>query len=934
MPSPSLKILKELAPEIEGEIDISIAARTAYSYAACIYRILPLAVVKPRNSTDVAKVIKYAAERRVPVTARGGGSGVAGHSVGAGIILDFSCHMNRITAHSDNWVEVEPGAVLDTLNKFLAPFGKKFAPDPSSGKYCTIGGMIANNSSGAKGIKYGSTRRHVIDLEIVTADGEVTWVESSPWKAVKSAQLSSVLENNKKEIESAAPKVTKNSCGYDLWSAIQSGGVDINQLIIGSEGTLAVVTKAKLKLTAVPRFSRSILLYFNNLREAVSAVPLLRETSPSAIEVMDAGFLKLVRTFGAEFKELIPSQESCLLLIEVEADGEEELREKTTRVEEAGRRCGASQTITAKDDAEADKLWRIRKSGSPIISSMRGTKRPLRFVEDVIVPPENLADFTGEFMEILGKYHCEAPVIGHAGDGNLHVNPILDLSGKSLQSTIKKVADEVYSLVDRYRGSLSAEHGVGRLRSPYLERHYGKKIYDIFVAVKYTFDPKGILNPSVIIGNGDITDNLRFDVRTRKFFQAFSLDLMEPLNRCHGCGECKEYCPSYEVFRSEEFSPRGRVNITRAVVDGPLNIESAKNDEKLAQVLSLCLGCGRCHTACSSEVFVPLLVSHLKGKIILKGAKKYRDGLLTDSRKGMFTISKLRSMISPVSREHIEFIKPDSGFNKLFYRFFALNANKPLPIPQGLNLKSIARFFVQDKGEEVVYYPGCFATFIDPVGTGESLLFVLKSMGYRTIIPDFGCCGMPFFAAGDINRAYNALVGVTTQLAKTYPSTIITSCPSCARMLKGEILEIQQAEQLQERVETAETFIAKIISGKIMPPRPPMFTPLEMSVLAQKPCHQAAGDMENMIKILRKIPALQVTALPDICCGMGGVTGLKKENREFSAEVSAQLTDELRKAHEEVMVSVCGACRVSLAPFCTSYHPLLLIARAMGFKGN
>lgn len=935
MPSPSLTLLQELAPEIKGDVDISIATRAAYSYSACIYRIFPLAVVKPRDATDVSKVIKYANERGLTITARGGGSGVAGHSVGKGIILDFSCYMNRIVAQSEDWVLVEPGVVLESLNKSLAPLEKKFAPDPSSGAYCTVGGMVANNSSGAKGLKYGSTRKHVLDLETVTADGQIAWLSSlSNWKESKIAQLSTIFKHYKREIDKAKPNVTKNSCGYNVWDAWHNGEWNLQQLIIGSEGTLAIVTQAKLKLSAIPKLSTVILLYFDNLKEAVSAVPFLRETAPSAIEVMDSRFLQLVRNSQAEVKECLPSREGCLLLVEVESDNDEELMGKSLKIEKLGERSRAYQIITAKDKAEANKLWQIRKAASPIISSLKGMKRPLRFVEDVIVPPENLADFTDEFLEILRKYDCEAPVIGHAGDGNLHVNPILDLNDSHLKNTIRKVADEVYALVDKYHGSLTAEHGVGRLRSPYLERHYGKKIYEIFVAIKNAFDPKGILNPSVIIGNDDIMDNFRFDIRAKKVFEVPYFDVRESLNRCHGCGECKEFCPSFVACRSEEYSPRGRVNIVRALLDGPLNSETAINDEKLSSSFFSCLGCDRCRNACSSEVAVPSLVSTLKGKIKTKGVKKYRDKLLMNSRKGMFIISRLRSLFSTASKEGIEFSSAYKAASKLFCNLTALNTDPLIPLPQATTLKKTALFSTQDKGEEIVYFPGCFATFMDPIGTGEALLFILKSIGYKPIIPTFACCGMPYFTNGDFERATASLAGVCAQLEKTFPLTIITSCPSCAKMLRGEIFELPHAQRLRQRVQSAESFLTKIIYGEIVSPKAPVFTPIEMSVLAQKPCHQTADDMEATKKILHEIPHLQVTALPAACCGMGGTTGLKKENRDLYRKVSGLLRDNIEKASENIVLSTCGSCRVSLASICDSYHPLLLIAKSMGFKGN
>jgi len=916
----------DLAGEIRGEVLVNDAVRNVFATAACIYRILPLAVVRPRDSVDVAKVVRYAADNSIPITPRGGGSGVAGHSVGSGIILDFVPYMRSILAEGEDWIEVQSGLVLDKLNAHLAKRRMKFAPDPSSSPYCTIGGMVANNSSGARGIKYGSTRAHVKGLEIVTAAGQIVSTDSSDsWVTDSSRKLEELIASKSDIVAQHKPKVTKNSSGYEVWDLARPGGeLDMARLIVGSEGTLAVVTRAKLNIVPAPHFNGAVLISFPSLDHATTAVPSLRENSPSAIEVLDDSFIELLRASRADLLPLLPLRGQCLLLVEQDAETGDELRDKIAGTQIAARKAGAANIESAADPKGVARLWEVRKAGSPLISSIPGPKRPVRFVEDMVVPPERFAEFVGKFTGILRKYDCVAPVIGHAGDGNIHVNPLLNLSDPAAPRKIERIAKEVYALVRDFDGSLSGEHGDGRLRAPYLRDHFGKLV-GVFEEIKRLFDPKGVFNPGIILGDGKITDFLRPPpVYIAVGGEMDSAKVHDNLMRCHGCGLCRASCPVFDAMGIEEMSPRGRIALIRSIGQGGISGVVSLKDAEVQLLLEVCVACGRCETGCATGIGIPAVISCAKAALGDNAHNSIADNMLKNPRQWIPCLARMGWVGQVLQR-----VSQPIVASKTVASILGLNPDRPYPIISAPSLKVLAGDFVETAAEyDAIYFPGCYATFIDPVGTGMAVLKALDSLGVRATIASFACCGLPMAASGDREGARNTLANALNPLLSAKKVPIITSCPSCSMMLKGEIFGLEPLPgqmELADRVTGVEAFILNRMDSN-------SFAPLEKHIKAAHhiSCHQRyVGEGQAALELLKLLPGIEIESLPDACCGMGGTFGMRYRNRRLAADVGESVIEALKNSDAEIGLSSCGSCRMALSTVRPTVHPISLIAGAI-----
>jgi FAD/FMN-containing dehydrogenase len=503
----------DLKRTLRGEVLFDAASREAYSRAECIYRVLPLGAVAPAGEDDVREVLRVAREHGIPVTARGGGSAVAGQSLGAGIILDFSRRWSRILEVNteERWVRVQPGVILSALNRELAAQGLRFGPDPASADFCTLGGMIANNAGGARSIRFGSTRDNVISLRVMLPDGRVietrpvargTPPGGHPGALEELARgVDAIVSPNRERIAAVTPDVPRISSGYALLAACGDAGVDLARLLVGSEGTLAITLEAKLRLVPLPRAVATALIAFPDLDAMGEGVVAARGHRPGALELLDRSFLDLLREAGQEEARSLPRTTEAVLILEMEADGEEEAAAAVDRIESDLRGLGlAAAVLRGLDPAARRRIWEIRKAASPILARRSGERRSTRFIEDACVPPARLPRFLAGLRDLLETHRLEAAVFGHAGDGLLHVNPLLDPADPDVGRKMEEIAAEYADRVVALGGALSGEHGDGRLRAPYLGRAFGS-VVDLFREVKSLFDPAGILNPGVKVGD-------------------------------------------------------------------------------------------------------------------------------------------------------------------------------------------------------------------------------------------------------------------------------------------------------------------------------------------------------------------------------------------------------------------------------------------------
>jgi len=758
-------ICEALKALLKGEVFCDEVHRTVYSSAACMYEIKPMAVVFPRDKDDVSLILRYCYDHSIPVTARGGGSGLAGQAIGSGIILDFSVHMNRILGvnESERTVNVQPGVVLSNLNGVLGHSNLFFPPDPSSGDYCTIGGMIANNSSGSHSLKYGATKDYVVSLEVILSDGEKAVLgqialdspelqdlrKKDTHEGAIYTSMIGLLWRNRKVIDEYSPRVEKNSSGYNLKEAFTGGAVDLSRVIVGSEGTLAIVTEATLRLLEVPQHACSLVLVFDDLEKTGKAVLEARKYEPSAVEIMDEGVLKAARGIGGTVEALVPEGSKAVLLIEFDGEDRREMEKKARALES---RAVNTTGVFAGDSKQIEDLWQIRKAAVPIVMKTKERSRPVAFVEDIVVPPDSLPRFLERLHTILERHSVDAPAYGHAGEGNIHVRPVLDLSCQEGIEKMEAIARDIYALTKEVGGSLSGEHGDGLVRAPFLKEFTGP-LYELFFWTKRIFDPKGILNPGKKIGEDtSISRNLRFGASYRNVFTGTGFDarrVTEQIERCHGCGMCRSVvnttmCPVYRAFGDEKYSPRGKANLLRSMISGSLGSDELIADKDFRELVEMCYGCRMCLSECPTEVNVPLLVMIAKAEI----ARRYGIPLSDKMFCNFETIGRLGSLIAPLANLMMR-VRPVRG---AIQRFSGFSRARILPAFNRGRFNPRRKSLLVHGKSRVVYFPGCFVNSLD-ANLGQSLVSLLEDADMEVIIPDLLCCGIPSMSHGDMDGA-------------------------------------------------------------------------------------------------------------------------------------------------------------------------------------
>ncbi len=780
----TLSLEKDLRRIVKGDVLCDDVSRALYSTAACIFQIVPAGVVVPRDRDDVVRVVRYAAERGLPLTPRGGGTGLAGQTLGEGLILDFSKYMNRIleTQQVQSWVRVQPGVVLGDLNRHLRRFGLWFPPDPSSGDVATLGGMIANNAAGSRTVKYGSTRDYVLGLDCVLDDGSRSG--EARWKEIE-RRVAALVAEHRGRIGRARPNVLKNSSGYHLYDA----AFDMNRLIVGSEGTLAIVAEAKLKVVRRPAEVALLRMYFDDLEKTNCAVQALRPLGPSTLEVIDKTMIDLVRGSAMEVTRDLPEGLQTILLCEFDGERREEVMALADKAR--GLMGEAIETrIAAGADAEA--LWKVRKAASPILDRMRGAVRSTRIIEDAAVHPDNMAAYVEGLKRILGRHGVKGIVFGHAGSGNFHVNVLMDPSDPGHHAKIRPICGDVADLVASLKGTLSGEHGDGILRAPYARKVFGD-LWPLFEEVKRTFDPKGILNPGKKLRPADFDFTQYMRPWLRPGFQRVAGSPFLPwaveLERCNGCGHCRTYCPVFREVPDEAAAPRGKA----AAFMGEMSGKYPADPARLREVADLCINCKLCLVLCPTRVDIPGACLEAKAFDVSERGLSFRDSLFVkareNSRKGVFW-APLSNWIMPLAGKIAGVARAPR-----FVRAPAVPSRK--------------------SDRKVLYYPGCFGDFHDPLGEKLSTIRVLERNGFEVVIPDYRCCGLPAMSLGArmeaVERAQH-----NVNLLSGWDLPIVTSAPSCGLMLKMEVpqlLPYESARKVSERVVDVHDFLWGLHEG-------------------------------------------------------------------------------------------------------------------------
>ena len=628
-----------LRAQLRGDVLTDYLSRGLYATDASIYQIEPVAVVCPRDEADVLTALRLAAHHKVAVIPRGGGTSLAGQTIGRALILDFTKYYNQILEinATEGWARVQPGVVRDQLNRAAAPHGLHFAPDPATTSRAAVGGMIANNSSGTRSIRYGKTIDHTLSLRIALDDGTV--LETGPQTTDSYAalaergdrighiyrQVNSLIALHRDEIRARYPRTMRRVSGYALDELLETEVPDLTKLFCGSEGTLGVILEAKVKLVPLPRRQAMCVAHFDDFIEALHAVAVIVPQYPSAVEILDREVMQLTRNNRETAKQthFIDGDPAAVLLIEYSGTDEADILAQAEATRRALEAAGMGYAYPLFTEQEAIKdIWEVRQKGLGLLMSKPGTRRPLAFVEDTAVPVEVLGDYMAEVLALCEREDTYAAAYAHASVGVIHVRPFLDLHLPEERAKFERIQEGTFRLVQKYGGSWSSEHGDGRVRSPFIERFYGSEIYGVFRKIKELFDPGYRLNPGNIIDAPPVLTELRDDHSARLANELQAVyhyrntgSFANEVQLCTGIGACRKLeggtmCPTFRATREEEHSTRGRANALRLALNGDLST-AGLTDERLHEALDLCISCKACKTECPSNVDMARLKSEV-----------------------------------------------------------------------------------------------------------------------------------------------------------------------------------------------------------------------------------------------------------------------------------------------------------------------------------
>ncbi len=880
---------------------------TAYAVDASIYKIVPQAIVLVESEADIEGVMAYATRQGVPLTPRAAGTNLTGSAIGSGIILDVS-RLNRILEvnREEKWARVQPGMVFAELNKQLASSGLLFGPDPSSGDMCKLGGMLANNSSGPHTLRYGSVKDNVLALRVCLQS--TGWVQARSYDLADPAlrevlmahpQLRNLLElvqAQKGAIQARRPTVSKNSCGYNLFGLVdglEQGRFDLPKLFVGSEGTLGVISEATLRLADRPKASATALIHFKHLEEVGEAVPHLLALAPSALEVMDRNTLNLI---GRD-KHGIPADAAATLLAEFDDDGSRrDIREQAERVTSACRQYRlSSDPVMAFEREQRDQLWKARKALYPTLYRYDPRKKPINYVDDVVVRAERISELIRYLEGFFGGQQVPVAIFGHIGNGNAHIVPLLDVNDKEDFARMVEGYREIHQTVlSRFGGSICGEHGDGRVRAEFVRRMFGDDLYGLFVRVKRGMDPAGVLNPGVKISEASFTEHIDF---TR---------LAKP---CATCAKCNSVCPVYDVFQSEDMSARGWFEIVTAKDYSYLNSK---------RVVEACLNCKSCRTICPAGVDVSDLILKRRAE-----RPNVMAGLIFRLHAQRWLFEPLLKLAA-VTQRLWDRPRPRAWLERLTRPFMRLIADTAR-IPREMILPRLAVRHLRDRypaltrragrggAGSVAYFHGCAANYLED-GVGDAVIAVLRRHGVEPALPPQRCSGTPIQTYGQVELVLRQARFNLASLASY--ETVVTGCASCTLMLKdypqlfAEGPERAAADELAKKVKHIAEFVAESKTGPLLRQQS---RSTRQKVTYHSSCHlRAAGVVKPPRQVLAGLPGVELVEMQDAdrCAGGAGTYILK--DYETSQKIFGRKERAIDQSGADVVATSCPACMIQL----------------------
>lgn len=956
------RIEEDLRGLVAGEVRCDPLFLQQYATDASLYEIVPTAVVRPRHTADVAATLKYASQQSLPVHARGAGSGLAGGAVGSGIVVDFSRYMRRIITQSATDVTLEPGVVHADLNEHLAQAGRCFGPDPAMSEVTTLGGVVSVDGAGSHRPVYGSPRDHVLGMTVVLSDGEVLQLSgddesgealSRERRAAIETELAALAAEKREIIERHTPQCPANSSGYALQAATKNS-VDLRRLMVGSEGTLGLITELRLATQPLPAAKGSALLFFDSLDKAARAAQELAPLGPAACDLMDRRHLSLARENDSRYELLVPGAAEAVLLVEFFGDTPRAVRDSLQKTidlvqyEEAL----AAGSLRAEDAADEQLYWRLAQRFVPTLHRLRGNRRALPGVEDVALPPTALPLFLRHMQDVLKQQDVTAAVFGHAVQGQLHIRPILDLTNRDDVRRLELLALELYEKVWLLGGSVSGEHGDGLSRTPFTSRQHGPLV-NVFRDVKRIFDPAGILNPGKIVPapGARMSHNVRpqfaLDVepapaeppRTYELQLAWTAEeALAAARECNGCGACRtdsaetRMCPINRFSPREEASPRAKANLMRSVLNGQLPPDIVRQDS-FKRIADLCVGCHLCRLECPAAVDIPKLMLEAKAEYVKTNGLRIADWLSAR----IDTLSRIANKL-PLTTN---LLMRTPSVRWFLERTVGLAQGRKLPrinrrtyLGQAISRKLNKR--QDDEREKVLYFVDTYANYYDSE-LARSFERILKRHDVALYVPDNQLhSAMTMISQGALDPARRIAERNVQLLAEAVRQgyTIVATEPSAALALRREypllLADDEDAQLVAESVTDAGHYLWRLHQRGGLKLD---FAPLPLRIAYHVPCHLRALEIGATTEnLLRLIPELRLERVEKGCSGMAGTFGMKQQNYRSSLRAGLPLLSHIRRGQYDFATTECCTCKMQIdqGARITTLHPLKILALSYG----
>ena len=936
---------EELTRDFAGELyfDSSVthqAIKKLYATDASVYQEMPLAVALPRTVEDIRRLIIWATTHQVTLIPRAAGTSLAGQVVGNGLVVDISKYFNQILEINpqEHWVRVQPGVVRDDLNVVLKPFGLMFGPETSTANRAMIGGMIGNNSCGLHSISWGATRDHLLEVKALLSDGtEVlfgkpssTEVKSNPLQQSIIQRLSEIVSQNKSLIREKFPKqsITRRNTGYALDALLDSEDIalDLPKLIAGSEGTLCFVTEAKLHLLPLPPAELGLLcIHCTTLHESLLANGIAMKHTPLASELVDKYIMDFTKNHN-EYRHnrfFIEGDPAAMLMVEFGADTREEVEAKAAVLvaELKLNQLGYAYPLLFGDDSK--KAWDVRKAGLGLIRNLPGDVQPVNLIEDCAVAVEDLPDYIQDLGEVLQKHGVHASYYAHAGAGELHVEPMVNLKTSEGKTKFRAILADTAILLKKYNGALSGEHGDGRLRGEFIPFMMGEEVYALFREVKQLFDPKGIFNRGKIVDTPPMNEFLRYqpDQINPKIDTVFDFSKQESILRlaekCSGSGDCRKthitggtMCPSYMASRRERDTTRARANMLRHFYTAASSTPASSEETK--EILDLCLSCKGCKSECPSSVDIAKMKAEFLQNYYDQKGVPFRSRLIANFSQQM--------RLARIAPWGYNMIFGNESLRRIANKIVGFHPDRTMPLLHRTTLEAWAknrRSTTASPKSKVYLFCDEFTNYND-VEIGQKAIMLLEKLGYEVVIPKHIESGRTYLSKGLVKEAkkiaiqnvemLQGLISEQTPLVGIEPSAILTFRDEYLDLVPESLRDA--AQKLAQNALQFDEFIAREIDAKRLTSS--QFETSNKVIKLHGHCHQKAlASLTPTKKMLSLPPNYKVQLIPSGCCGMAGSFGYEAEHYELSMQVGELvLFPTIRQQPEEVVIAAPGtSCR-------------------------